>query len=183
MAVDTGYEIQIDEEARGDTRIGEADGSSFNRTDAIYKVPLGPAAGQQNYQNQQRLAAGVWHTYEIAVAGRTYTVLLDGQPSTAFTADPADPNGQFRGRGAAKIRIPGSSEFRCTPAPSPSRTSVLAHRRRPRAEACDNVVSREARSTMPSTSMIRPGVATRPADVSGRRRSRRLERLMRLEAC
>ena len=38
IAVDTGYEIQIDEEARGDTRKNEADGFAYNRTGAIYKV-------------------------------------------------------------------------------------------------------------------------------------------------
>lgn len=99
VAVDTGYEIQIDEEARGDTRKGEADGFLYNRTGAIYKVTaFGTASGQQNYTNTQRLAPGVWHTYEIKVTDRTYEVLLDGQPATAFTADPAAPNEQFRGR-------------------------------------------------------------------------------------
>jgi hypothetical protein len=32
------------------------------------------------------------------VNGRTYEVLLNGQPSTKFTADPTDPNEKFRGR-------------------------------------------------------------------------------------
>src|SRR4051812_25332870 len=74
-AVDTGYEIQIDEEARGDTRIAEADGFVYNRTGAMYKVTnLGTAPGQQNYTNGQRLASGVWHTYEITVTDRTYEV-------------------------------------------------------------------------------------------------------------
>jgi hypothetical protein len=99
VAVDTGYEIQIHEEAHGDTRKGEPDGFLFNRTGAIYNVTtFGPAAGRQNYASNQRLAAGVWHMYEIQVTDRTYEVLLDGQPATAFTADPADPNEQFRGR-------------------------------------------------------------------------------------
>lgn len=99
VAVDTGYEVQIDEEARGDTRKHEADGFFYNRTGAIYKVTnLGAAPGQQNYTNQQRLAAGVWHTYEIKVMDRTYAVRLNGQAATTFTADPADPNEQFRGR-------------------------------------------------------------------------------------
>lgn len=99
IAVDTGYEIQIDEEARGDTRKNEADGFSFNRTGAIYKVKAsGTAPGQQNYTNQQRLAAGAWHTFEIKVADRTYEISLNGKPSTKFTADPADPNEKFRGR-------------------------------------------------------------------------------------
>jgi hypothetical protein len=99
VAVDTGYEIQIDEEARGDTRKNERDGFLFNRTGAIYKVKaFGNAPGQQDYTNNQQLAPGVWHTYEITVTGRTYKVLLNGKPSTTFTADPADPNEKFRGR-------------------------------------------------------------------------------------
>src|SRR5262249_22738815 len=99
VAVDTGYEIQIDDEARGDTRKNEADGLFFNRTGAIYKVKvLGTAPGQQNYINDERLAASAWHTYEIKVTDRTYKVLLNGLPATTFTADPADPNEKFRGR-------------------------------------------------------------------------------------
>jgi hypothetical protein len=98
VAVDTGYEIQIDEEARGDTRKNEADGLPYNRTGAIYKIPLGTAAGQQKYTNAQPLAASVWHTYEIIVKDRTYTVALDGQPATAFTANQNDPNEKYRGR-------------------------------------------------------------------------------------
>lgn len=99
VAVDTGYEIQIDDEARGDTRKNEPDGLLFNRTGAIYKVKaFGTAASEQNYTNTQRLAAGAWHTYEIKVTGRTYEVSLNGQPSTKFTADPTDPSEKFRGR-------------------------------------------------------------------------------------
>ena len=98
VAVDTGYEIQIDEEARGDRRKSEADGFPYNRTGAIYKIPLGLVPGQQNYTNSQRLAPGVWHTYQIKVTDRTYEVVLNGQPSTTFTADPLTPNEKFRGR-------------------------------------------------------------------------------------
>jgi hypothetical protein len=99
VAVDTGYEVQIDEEARGDTRKSENDGLRYNRTGAIYKVKnFGTAPGQQDYTNNQRLAAGLWHTYEIKVTNRTYEVLLNGQHATTFTADPADPSEKFRGR-------------------------------------------------------------------------------------
>jgi hypothetical protein len=98
VAVDTGYEVQIDEEARGDTRKGELDGFLFNRTGAIYKVKTIGTSPEQNYTNGQRLAAGAWHSVDITVTGRTYEVLLNGQPSTKFTADPADPNERFRGR-------------------------------------------------------------------------------------
>src|SRR5262249_48188319 len=52
VAVHTGYEIQIDEEARGDTRFGEPDGSFFSRTGAIYKIKSqGTGPGQQDYKN------------------------------------------------------------------------------------------------------------------------------------
>jgi choline dehydrogenase-like flavoprotein len=105
VAVDTGYEIQIDEEARGDTRKKEPDGRQeqdghvFNRTGAIYKVKAqGTADGQQNYTNNQQLAPGVWHSCEIKVTGRTYKVTLNGQPATSFTADASDPIEKFRGR-------------------------------------------------------------------------------------
>jgi hypothetical protein len=106
VAVDTGYEIQIDEEARGDSRKKELDGSPerdghfYDRTGAIYKVKAaGTGPGQQNYTNTQKLAAGLWHSYEIKVTGRTYSVKLNGQPATVFTAD---PNEQFRGRGKSE---------------------------------------------------------------------------------
>jgi hypothetical protein len=99
VAVDTGYEIQIDEEARGDTRKGEQDGFFYNRTGAIYKIAgRGTALGQQDYVNTQRLTPSVWHTFEIRVAGRRYDVLLVGAPCTSFTADPAAPGELFRGR-------------------------------------------------------------------------------------
>ena len=99
VGVDTGYEIQIDEEARGDTRKGELDGFLYNRTGAVYKIKtIGTAPGQQNYTNNQKLAPGVWHSYDIAVTDRTYEVLLNGQPCTKFTADAGDPIERFRGR-------------------------------------------------------------------------------------
>lgn len=105
VGVDTGYEIQIDEEARGDTRKSEPDGSPerdghfYNRTGAVYKVKqAGTAPGQQNYTNDQRLRHGVWHHYTIRVVGRTYTVTLNQLPATTFTADATDPNEKFRGR-------------------------------------------------------------------------------------
>jgi hypothetical protein len=91
VAVNTGFEIQIDEEARGDTRFGEVDGLLFNRTGAIYKVKdFGTADGQQNYQNNQTLAQERWHSYEIAVSGNVYVVRLNGQEATRFTRKASD---------------------------------------------------------------------------------------------
>jgi hypothetical protein len=94
VAVDTGFEIQIDEEARGDSRIGEPDGHFFNRTGAIYKITTpGTGPGKQTYTNAQLLTAGRWNQYEITVAGNKITVNLNGQPSTIF-----ENNDAFRGK-------------------------------------------------------------------------------------
>lgn len=95
VAVNTGFEIQIDEEARGDGRIGEADGFFYNRTGAIYKIKeLGTAPGQQDYKQPPPLAGDRWHQYEIEVTGNTYIVRLNGQETTRFTRKAADV---FRG--------------------------------------------------------------------------------------
>jgi hypothetical protein len=84
-AVDTGFEAQIDEEARGDTRFSEPDGFPYNRTGAIYKITsIGTNPGQQDYVNTQQLAANTWHTYEIEISGQTYVVRLNGQPSRSI---------------------------------------------------------------------------------------------------
>jgi hypothetical protein len=96
VAVHTGFEIQIDEEARADSRFpGEQDGAFFSHTGAIYKIKeLGTAPGQQQYQNNQRLLAGQWHQYEIEVNNQTYIVRLNGQETTRFTRQSDDV---FRG--------------------------------------------------------------------------------------
>jgi choline dehydrogenase-like flavoprotein len=91
VAVHTGYEIQIDEEARGDTRFGEPDGSFFSRTGAVYKIKSqGTGPGQQDYKNNQNLAAERWHSYEIEVNGQEYVVRLNGQEATRFRRGAAD---------------------------------------------------------------------------------------------
>jgi choline dehydrogenase-like flavoprotein len=91
VAVHTGFEIQIDEEARGDRRFGEPDGSFFARTGAIYKITSpGTGQGQQNYKNNQNLAAGRWHSYEIEVNNQDYIVRLNGQEATQFRRSATD---------------------------------------------------------------------------------------------
>jgi choline dehydrogenase-like flavoprotein len=91
VAVHTGFEIQIDEEARGDTRFNEPDGSFFARTGAIYKVKSrGTGPGQQDYQNNASLAARQWHHYEIEVNDQDYIVRLNGQQATRFRRDASD---------------------------------------------------------------------------------------------
>jgi hypothetical protein len=97
VAVHTGFEIQIDEEARGDTRFGEPDGSFFARTGAIYKIKtLGTGPGQQDYKNTQNLAARQWHNYEIDVNGQDYIVRLNGQEATRFQRSNTDQRGKPR---------------------------------------------------------------------------------------
>jgi hypothetical protein len=91
VAVHTGFEIQIDEEARGDTRFGEPDGSFFARTGAVYKIKsLGTGTGQQNYQNNTSLAADQWHRYEIEVKNQDYVVRLNGLQVTQFRRSATD---------------------------------------------------------------------------------------------
>src|SRR5215813_9531604 len=91
VAVHTGFEIQIDEEARGDRRFGEPDGSFFSRTGAVYKITSpGTGQGQQDYKNIQNLAAERWHSYEIEVNNQDYIVRLNGQEATRFRRGATD---------------------------------------------------------------------------------------------
>jgi len=95
VAVNTGFEIQIDEEARGDKSISEGDGFPFNHTGALYKIKdFGTADGQQDYKNTQKLAQETWYQYEIEVSGSTYIVRLNGTEATRFTRKAGDT---FRG--------------------------------------------------------------------------------------
>ena len=91
VAVDTGFEIQIDELARGNP-----DGLDEHRTGAIYGIPIGRNPGQQDYQRGPVLVPGQWNTYEIEVRGNTYTVRLNGQQTTKFTNTDL-----FRGKSSA----------------------------------------------------------------------------------
>jgi hypothetical protein len=93
VAVTTGYEVQIDDEARGDTRFNEPDGQFYNRTGAIYKVQsMGVGPGKQNYIQPQPLAPERWHTYEVEVNGDDYIVRLNGQETTRFNRGATDKN-------------------------------------------------------------------------------------------
>jgi hypothetical protein len=95
LAVDTGFEIQIDEAAQPD----QAD---KHRTGAIYDIPIGPAPGQQSYARGSSLQAGEWNDYEIRVLGDSYEVLLNGFTTTSFV-NPV----LTRGRSAAQDPLSG----------------------------------------------------------------------------
>jgi hypothetical protein len=98
VAVDTGFEIQIDEAAA-------PDGLDKHRTGAIYDIDPGPAAGQQDYRRGSALQPGEWNDLQIQVQGDTYTVRLNGYQTTTFANKDAnrglppqtDPNSGFIG--------------------------------------------------------------------------------------
>ena len=79
VPVTTGFEVQIDELARGNP-----DGLDIHRTGAIYGIPLGVDAGQQSYRRAPTLRTGEWYSGEIKVIGDSYAVSLNGQLTTSF---------------------------------------------------------------------------------------------------
>lgn len=92
-----GYEVQIDELARGNP-----DGADKFRTGAIYDVD------NQAFSLKQARPAGQWNDYEIRVQGNQFTVQLNGEQVTDFLN--ADPNrGQAAGQHYVGLQIhPGS---------------------------------------------------------------------------
>jgi len=95
LAVDTGFELQIDEQA-------QPDGADMHRTGAVYAVPIGGAAGQQAFARGSSLQPGEWNDYEITVTGDTYTVVLNGFTTSTFTN-----NDSTRGRAASQDPLSG----------------------------------------------------------------------------
>ena len=96
-AVISGFEVQIDDNARGDVnkdfygRRPEPDGLFKNRTGAIYKIPAGDLIIQtgghdarlQQYTPGPPLVPGVWFQYDIVVTGNHYEVALTNMQSGA----------------------------------------------------------------------------------------------------
>ncbi|HYZ20908.1 MAG TPA: DUF1080 domain-containing protein [Rhodopila sp.] len=73
VAVNQGYEIQIDD-------LGQPDNAPIHRTGAIY-----------NFAAPSRLASrlmGEWNDLEIRVQGQNYTVTLNGEQVTTFAGNP-----------------------------------------------------------------------------------------------
>jgi hypothetical protein len=75
VAVDTGFEIQIDDTAA-------PDGQDQHRTGAIYDIPVPQG---QAYQRPAPLVPGGWIDCEIEVHGDTYTVRMNGTRTSLFT--------------------------------------------------------------------------------------------------
>lgn len=95
--IHSGFEIQIDDNAYGDSRndfhgIPEPNGLWRHRTGAIYTIPAGDRIWHQN-RNEERwqeydasgpqLIPGVWFEYEIDVRGSVITVKLTNTNSGA----------------------------------------------------------------------------------------------------
>ena len=87
IAVYSGFEVQIDEQARGDKKKNEPDGLDKNRTGAIYKIPTGQNGEPrlQDFHSAPRLQPERWNRYEIEVKGQHYIVRLDGTQTTSFS--------------------------------------------------------------------------------------------------
>ena len=97
VPVHTGFEVQIDERARGNP-----DGLDQHRTGAIYGEPLGSRSGQQLYRRGPELVPGTWTELEIEVTGERYEVRIGGVPITQFTN-----SDRKRGRGPRLDRDSG----------------------------------------------------------------------------
>lgn len=75
VAVDYGFEVQIDE-------LGRPDGLGIHKTGAIYNQP------GQTLSLVPARPVGEWNDYEIEVAGQQYTVRLNGTQVTSFSFTP-----------------------------------------------------------------------------------------------
>jgi hypothetical protein len=95
VPVHTGFEVQIDEQAR-------PGGLDKNRTGAIYDMSIGPSVGQQQFHRGPALQQGVWNDYELEVSGDDYTVRLNGQQTATFTNTDS-----FRGKSPAQDSLYG----------------------------------------------------------------------------
>ena len=112
----SGFELQIDDNARGDSGKDfwgikpEPDGKFKNRTGAIYKIPAGDRVwhlgfnepATQTYTPGPTLQPGVWFEYEIVVQGDDYTVFLTNLQSGQRTQ-----TSHFLNTDTARGRAPG----------------------------------------------------------------------------
>lgn len=112
----SGFEVQIDDNARGDSRRDfygiqpEPDGLFKNRTGAIYKIQAGDRVWHQGFNEPAvqtyvpgpRLIPGVWFEYEISVQGDQYTVFLTNLQN-GFRAQTTS----FQNTDAERGRAPG----------------------------------------------------------------------------
>jgi len=79
VAVDFGFEIQIDALGRGSPPPGQQVDQKFRTTGAIYNI-----AGQNLDESVVAMPPGQWNRFEIRVKDNRITVLLNGQQKTDF---------------------------------------------------------------------------------------------------
>jgi len=115
-AVFSGFEVQIDDNARGDVtkdyygRRPEPDGLFKNRTGGIYKIPAGDLivqtgghdASVQQYTPGPPTRPGVWMQYDIVVTGNRYEVTLTDTETGASQLTTSFDNTATE-RGVAKV--------------------------------------------------------------------------------
>ena len=97
-AVHTGFEIQVDDLARGD-------GADCRRTGALYDIATNGGPTTQTYSRGSALRPGAWNDLEITVSGDSFAVRLNDHVTSVFAnADPTrgvsarhDPSSGFIG--------------------------------------------------------------------------------------
>ena len=85
VAVDFGFEVQIDALGRGDPPPGQNVDKKFRTTGAIYNI-----ATQNLDESVVAHGPGQWNEFEIRVKDNHFTVFLNGQQKTDFVDN--DPN-------------------------------------------------------------------------------------------
>jgi len=85
LAVDFGFEVQIDALGRGDPPPGQNVDKKFRTTGAIYNIP-----NQNLDESVVAHRPGQWNEFEIRVKGNRFTVFLNGTQKTDFVNN--DPN-------------------------------------------------------------------------------------------
>jgi choline dehydrogenase-like flavoprotein len=85
VGVDSGFEVQIDELARGNQLRGEPDGMDKKRTGAIYDIPTDGSLGyQQQYHRANALRPGNWNLLEVWTVGNSIRVFVNGQLTSSY---------------------------------------------------------------------------------------------------
>ncbi len=87
LAVDQGYEIQIDDTGKNPDVTPNTFGDALHITGAIYK--LAPASTLASRP------VGQWNSYEITAKGKTITVVLNGQKVSTLTNANRSPKGHI----------------------------------------------------------------------------------------
>jgi hypothetical protein len=84
VAVDFGFEVQIDALGRGSSPPGQTVDAKFRTTGALYNIP-----GQTLDESVTALDPGNWNDFEIRVKNNRFTVFLNGQQKTDFVNNDA----------------------------------------------------------------------------------------------